>query len=270
MQTSGDFSVYIQWEADKEALLKEWEGWKEKTAHLHLLTLYFGGSPPLHILKEILTFIGGSPQEITLEIQEATLDEAKSWRALGVNRIQAPPQEALIKRLVEAGFNNISIELSDLSTAPLHLVTHISLTDALVSKETIALLESAGFERYELFNFCKEGKRSLHTSGYSSGRPFIGLGPKSHSYFDGVRSCQDFSEKLTGSAKVLELFILALRFKEGVNLASFELNVGPLLNETKEQLKKLEERGWIENSLSCPRLTLDGLLFYDEIAVELI
>lgn len=52
-----------------------------------------------------------------------------------------------------------------------------------------ALTESvgeAGYEHYEISNYCLPGHRSRHNSAYWTGAPYIGLGPGAHSY-DGVR-----------------------------------------------------------------------------------
>lgn len=43
-----------------------------------------------------------------------------------------------------------------------------------------------GMRHYEISNFCKEGMRSRHNSGYWAGTPYLGLGPGAHSY-DGKR-----------------------------------------------------------------------------------
>lgn len=44
----------------------------------------------------------------------------------------------------------------------------------------------AGYEHYEISNYCLPGHRSRHNSAYWTGAPYIGLGPGAHSY-DGER-----------------------------------------------------------------------------------
>lgn len=48
-------------------------------------------------------------------------------------------------------------------------------------------LQEAGFEHYEISNFCKAGYAARHNSSYWDGTPYLGLGAAAHSYVDGKR-----------------------------------------------------------------------------------
>ncbi|MGN0187114.1 MAG: radical SAM family heme chaperone HemW [Paludibacteraceae bacterium] len=46
----------------------------------------------------------------------------------------------------------------------------------------IEQLETAGYEHYEISNFCQQGFRSRHNSAYWHGVPYLGVGAAAHSY----------------------------------------------------------------------------------------
>src|SRR5690606_38483533 len=54
-------------------------------------------------------------------------------------------------------------------------------------RELCKFLADEGFEHYEVSNFCKPTFYSRHNSSYWNHTPYIGFGPGSHSYYDGVR-----------------------------------------------------------------------------------
>ena len=57
-------------------------------------------------------------------------------------------------------------------------------------------MRMAGFDHYELSNFCREGAVSKHNMLYWSGKPYLGLGPSAHS-FDGDRRSWNVSSLKT-------------------------------------------------------------------------
>jgi oxygen-independent coproporphyrinogen-3 oxidase len=61
--------------------------------------------------------------------------------------------------------------LSDDADADLYLLTHERLT-------------AAGYEHYEISNFCRPGFRAVHNSAYWEAKPYLSFGPSAHS-FDG-------------------------------------------------------------------------------------
>ncbi|MBW8332494.1 MAG: radical SAM family heme chaperone HemW [Prolixibacteraceae bacterium] len=46
----------------------------------------------------------------------------------------------------------------------------------------VKILKEAGFEHYEISNFCKPGLYSQHNSSYWKSRKYLGIGPSAHSY----------------------------------------------------------------------------------------
>ena len=108
-------------------------------------------------------------------------------------------------------------------------------------KQTVHMLEAAGFEHYEISSFAKGKKnRSRHNSKYWNMSPYMGFGPAAHSYDGKKRSWNPGDldayidavssetagfgefELLTDDQKILEVIMLSLRTMEGVDLAAFE------------------------------------------------
>lgn len=162
------------------------------------------------------------------------------------------------------------------------------LTPLLPPPETsLAMLQIAtshftqlNLSRYEISAFAKSGFESRHNTGYWTGRPFLGFGPSSFSYWEGRRyrnicdlkkyatalendlSPTDFEELLSYPANLHELLAIALRLTKGIDIGDFPVN--PSLYE------KLTAKGWLSIEGSHARLTELGLLFYDSVASEIV
>lgn len=108
------------------------------------------------------------------------------------------------------------------------------------------LAAKAGFEQYEISNFCKDGRYSQHNSNYWFGVPYLGLGPSAHSYNGKSRfwNVSDLSkyllslsrsvlplqeELLTDIDKFNETLMIGLRTKWGVNINHFQNTLSPTL-----------------------------------------
>ena len=106
------------------------------------------------------------------------------------------------------------------------------------------LLADAGYEHYEISNWCLHGYRAVHNSAYWTRAPYVGLGPGAHSLRNNVRSWN--SEELSGwksTSEVLtddeireERIMLALRTADGVDAAL----VSPRLAQPDRAVRLLE------------------------------
>lgn len=157
--------------------------------------------------------------------------------------------------------------------------TSLRLLELAIEKLTLA-----GFERYEISAFAKEGKKSNHNLGYWTARPFLGFGPSAFSYWEGKRIrnvCNlidyanrvknketpvDFSEKLPSPKDAQELFAIRLRLLEGADLQKYPT----LTNETLNACDQWISTGHLQKEGNIISLTDKGTLFYDEIATEII
>jgi oxygen-independent coproporphyrinogen-3 oxidase len=150
----------------------------------------------------------------------------------------------------------------------------------------VDLLRSEGYHRYEVSNFCRDGRASLHNQGYWNGVEYLAFGPGAHGYFAGKRSiaprtfegylewgaagfpesgCE--TEILSTADRVAETLMLGLRQDRGVRLSDLEaLN----FRLPESALKKWVTLGMARAEAGHYRLESDGWLFLDEISADLL
>jgi oxygen-independent coproporphyrinogen-3 oxidase len=220
-------------------------------------TLYLGGGTPSILqLSDLLLIIQALGEyydlsglkEFTLEanpddLTKEKVEELKALKSFGFNRFSIGVQSffdedlqymnrahnsyeafSSIKRIQDAGFENITIDLiygtptlnderwrKNLETAFSLNIPHISSYALTVEPKTslerkikkkesqpvneeqsarqfeilMAEMKKAGYEQYEISNFAKPGKYAIHNSNYWLGKKYLGLGPSAHS-FNGV------------------------------------------------------------------------------------
>lgn len=126
-------------------------------------------------------------------------------------------------------------------------------------------LENIGLKQYEVSNFAKDGKESIHNKKYWNCQEYLGFGISSHSYFDDERFSNtvnlakyikelqngnipvDFREKLDISTKKFEYIIMNMRLKEGFLISDYnKLFEADFLNENKDAVKIGLENNVIE------------------------
>lgn len=144
----------------------------------------------------------------------------------------------------------------------------------------------AGYEHYEISNFCLQGYESQHNTKYWTGAPFYGFGCSAHS-FDGERerwSNERDAARYTalleaGQTPVVETFMLdeteahsesiflGLRLlRRGINLKEHRTRFGIDLREAyAADLARLREAGLIELSDGLMKLTRHGALLSNEV-----
>ena len=119
--------------------------------------------------------------------------------------------------------------------------------DALCEMSALLLsrLRDAGFERYEISNFAKDGKRSRHNLHYWSMDDYLGFGPAAHSLLGSVRTghSRDLAAYLAGEDTTEpeealdeatardEYVMLRLRLADGVDKAAFFARFGQDFDE---------------------------------------
>lgn len=153
----------------------------------------------------------------------------------------------------------------------------------------VEVLGAAGLSQYEISNFAREGKASVHNSLYWRNLDTLGLGAGAWSYLGGersgrIRSPQAYidavasgrspvadSERLEGRAARGEAAMLALRMNEGISLGEWERRTGTeFLGEFGEVLAPAFRAGCLERVGERVRLTARGRLVSNEVFAALL
>lgn len=156
--------------------------------------------------------------------------------------------------------------------------------------EACRRLALAGFEQYELSNYCRPGYACRHNILYWEGNEYLGLGPSAQSYLGGRRfgNVADLktyrgaldagrlpvaeSEFLSPVQREQEAIVFGLRLTGGVELGIIRTGLrGGALDWSWEQgLKRLTREGLLQEEAGCMKLTALERRFADSVAVELL
>lgn len=150
-------------------------------------------------------------------------------------------------------------------------------------------LMASGYTHYEISNFARPGRESLHNLLYWSGAEYLGVGPSAHSHWKGrryanVRHLGQYikriaadrpphatGEQLEPRAKARETLVMALRRLDGVASDEFQLATGFRYEDLcGDKIAWLEKEGLLDSSGQRLRLTTRGLFVSDAIFSELV
>jgi len=150
------------------------------------------------------------------------------------------------------------------------------------------ILTANGFERYEVSNFAKEGKRCRHNENYWKDGQYMGFGAAAHS-FDGRRRCANhselslytdsldygelpvsFCEKMDSKRRRLEFLMLNLRTVDGFSVSAFRRKFkSDVLLQNEKYVQKLVKDGLMVVEDDVCKLTDKGLDMADGVAARL-
>lgn len=232
-----------------------------------------------------------------------------------------------VGRCREAGFRNISIDLiyglpgetrerweSDLLQAIDLNVEHISAYHLIYEEDTpiykmlkqhridevdedsslqfftllMEHLQKAGYEHYEISNFCRPGKQSRHNTSYWKGIPYLGCGPSAHSFNGTTREWNVSSidtyikgieenrrafetEFLDPATRYNEFIITTMRTAWGTPIEKLKQEFG---NEMWDYCRKMAApyltNGKLEVHDGALRLTREGIFISDSVMSDLL
>jgi oxygen-independent coproporphyrinogen-3 oxidase len=140
-------------------------------------------------------------------------------------------------------------------------------------------LAAIGIERYEISNFARSGRESLHNLKYWRLEPYIGFGADAHS-FDGrrrwqnVESANEYVEvelggrspraETTAAELEEERFFVGLRLLAGIEPAADEWQ------RYEEPIRRGMDAGLLEREGRTLRLTRKGVLLSNEVFAEFV
>lgn len=152
----------------------------------------------------------------------------------------------------------------------------------------IDTLSAAGYEHYEISNFCKPGKYSIHNTSYWKGIPYLGCGPSAHSFNSDSREWNISSlnkyiasveegerlheiEQLDIYTKYNEKIITSMRTQWGLSLDEIEKAFGTKLAAyCMQQANNYIKRGKLKIEDGVLKLTRTGVFVSDGIMSDLL
>jgi oxygen-independent coproporphyrinogen-3 oxidase len=155
-------------------------------------------------------------------------------------------------------------------------------------KTLIERLTKAGYQHYEISNFCLPGLHSRHNSSYWTGKKYLGCGPSAHSfdgtsrqwnvssldkYLEGIRTDQlDFEiEELDLYTRYNDFVITSIRTCWGMPLSQLRTNYGETLyNYCLRMAKPHIQQGVLEIKEDTLKLTSEGIFISDGIMSDLL
>ena len=152
---------------------------------------------------------------------------------------------------------------------------------------TEELLNAAGYHRYEISNYAKEGKECRHNLGYWERKEYLGIGLGSASLINNTRysnttdlkkyikdakqpdTIQENIQVLSRQEQMEEFMFLGLRKMEGVSESEFEKCFGVSIDEVYgKQLEGFIKKGLLERKDGWIRLTRQGIDISNYIFAE--
>ncbi|MBL7972825.1 MAG: radical SAM family heme chaperone HemW [Prolixibacteraceae bacterium] len=150
----------------------------------------------------------------------------------------------------------------------------------------IRLLKEAGFEHYEISNFCRPGLYSQHNSSYWKSKKYLGAGPSAHSfdlhsrrwnvssigkYLQGLEKDEPYYEVevLTEQDRYNDYIITGLRTIWGISeeLIKTEFSANYLLH-FQDKMKKYVQSGHVLGTPEKLTLSSEGLFISDQIMAD--
>jgi oxygen-independent coproporphyrinogen-3 oxidase len=154
-----------------------------------------------------------------------------------------------------------------------------------MQSQGISLLAEAGFKRYEISNYCKNGYECQHNLNYWQFGDYLAIGAGAHGKItdpetktitryckpsdpvEYIQSCRGTARRAptkAGDKTILEFMLNALRLTEGVPVKLFTERTGMELADIRSQLKNAINQGFIADNAERIKPTSHGQQFLNQ------
>ena len=173
--------------------------------------------------------------------------------------------------------------------APLEELLPSEEDERLMYQRTEELLEEAGYHRYEISNYAKEGKECRHNLGYWERKEYLGLGLGSSSlirnarfkncddlelymeHSDDILQIREIDGALTKEEQMEEFVFLGMRKMQGISLRKFQETFGKSLEECYgEGIERMKSENLVEEQEEMLRLTKKGIDISNYVFAEIL
>ncbi len=153
----------------------------------------------------------------------------------------------------------------------------------------VEFLENNGLRQYEISNFARQGRESVHNMNYWNGGDYIGLGVGAHShqqghrwwnvsrlseYFERIKENEPVmadEEILSSEEQFLERILFGLRVNRGIDLETVESEYHCRLDPDRAELiDGMLKEGLLLKEGKFIKASLKGRLLLDEISSRLL
>ena len=154
----------------------------------------------------------------------------------------------------------------------------------------VEYLSHSGYIHYEISNFAMNGYECRHNKVYWNNNEYLGFGPGAASYLKGTRTMTVLSpeeyirillnkkeiplletEILNQKRRMGETLMLGLRMVDGIWLRDFERKFGISIDsQFGEKIRKLRDEQLLHYANDRLKLTRKGILYSNEVFVELV
>ena len=150
-------------------------------------------------------------------------------------------------------------------------------------EQILKALRAAGYDRYEVSNFCREGKMSRHNLVYWHDEPYYAAGLGASGYIGNLRyrntrslkkyragQWREEEESVTPIDDIHYFLLTGLRLESGISLKAFADRFGfSFLTKYPKEVLKLKEEGLLDQKGDSLFATDRGIMLLDRILEEL-